>query len=79
MITGDHALTAQAIARQIGLDGLAAIPAEIPAVLTGRDLAELSDAQLIDAADQVAVFAHVTPEQKLRLVRALQRAGTSWR
>ena len=37
--------------------------------------AELSDAQLIDAADQVAVFARVTPEHKLRLVRALQARG----
>ncbi len=75
MITGDHALTAQAIGRQIGLNGLAAIPTEGPAVLTGRDLAELSDAQLMDATGQVAVFARVTPEQKLRLVRALQARG----
>lgn len=77
MITGDHALTAQAIARQIGLNGQGndAIRPEGPLVLTGRDLSELSDAQLIDTADQVAVFARVTPEQKLRLVRALQAGG----
>ncbi len=43
--------------------------------LTGRDLSALSDSQLIDTADQVAVFARVTPEQKLRLVRALQASG----
>ena len=79
MITGDHALTAQAIARQIGLDGPDSPTSESPAVLTGRELAECTDQQLIEAADQVAVFARVTPEQKLRLVRALQRAGTSWR
>lgn len=75
MITGDHALTAQAIARQIGLNGRDAAGPEGPLVLTGRELAERSDAQLIDSADQVAVFARVTPEQKLRLVRALQAGG----
>lgn len=75
MITGDHALTAQAIARQIGLNGRDISQPNNPKVLTGRDLAELSDSQLIDIADQVAVFARVTPEQKLRLVRALQAAG----
>ncbi len=75
MITGDHALTAQAIARQIGLDGRGAVGPDGPLVLTGRELAERSDAQLIDSADQVAVFARVTPEQKLRLVRALQAGG----
>lgn len=75
MITGDHALTAQAIARQIGLNGRDLSQPNNPKVLTGRDLAELSDSQLIDIADQVAVFARVTPEQKLRLVRALQAGG----
>lgn len=75
MITGDHALTAQAIARQIGLNGMDSARPDSPLVLTGRDLAGLSDSQLIDTADQVAVFARVTPEQKLRLVRALQANG----
>ncbi|QDU29261.1 putative cation-transporting ATPase F [Anatilimnocola aggregata] len=76
MITGDHALTAQAIARQIGLNGGGGTARpEGPLVLTGRELAERSDAQLIDIAAQVAVFARVTPEQKLRLVRALQAGG----
>ncbi len=75
MITGDHALTAQAIARQIGLNGGDTASPKGPLVLTGRELAERSDAQLIDTADQVAVFARVTPEQKLRLVRALQAGG----
>ncbi len=75
IITGDHALTAQAIARQLGLNGRDAAEPEGPLVLTGRDLAERSDTQLIDTADQVAVFARVTPEQKLRLVRALQAGG----
>jgi len=77
MITGDHALTAQAIARQIGLNGSgdnAKRPAA-PLVMTGSELSERSDAQLISTAGQVAVFARVTPEQKLRLVRALQAGG----
>jgi cation-transporting P-type ATPase F len=72
MITGDHAVTARAIAEQIGLgetDG------EPPAALASRELSELSDQELIDRVDDVAVFARVTPEQKLRLVRALQARG----
>jgi len=44
-------------------------------VITGRELATLSDAGLEDAAERVAVFARVSPEQKLRLVQALQRRG----
>ncbi|MBN1401002.1 MAG: HAD-IC family P-type ATPase, partial [Anaerolineae bacterium] len=76
MITGDHALTASAIATQIGLaepcpDGS---PSE-DCVLTGRMLAGYGDAQLIEAVQDVAVFARVSPEQKLRLVEALQARG----
>ena len=67
MITGDHAVTALAIARQIGL------PAE--RALTGRELAGLDEAQLAEAAQHTDVFARVEPEQKLRLVRALQSRG----
>jgi magnesium-transporting ATPase (P-type) len=71
MITGDHAETARAIAAQIGIieEGAAA------EVLTGRDLAKLNDAALRAAASRVNVFARVEPEQKLRLVRALQANG----
>jgi magnesium-transporting ATPase (P-type) len=71
MITGDHAETARAIAGQIGIvkDAAAA------EVLTGRDLASLDDAALRAAAGRVNVFARVEPEQKLRLVRALQAEG----
>ncbi len=69
MITGDHALTAGAIAQQIGLKDAAG------RVLTGKELAEMSDEQLIAAADETAVFARVSPEQKLRLVDALQARG----
>lgn len=75
MITGDHALTAQAIAREIGLHGPRESTLACPCVLTGVDLADMSDAKLMDAVDDVAVFARVSPEQKLRLVRALQARG----
>ena len=70
MITGDHALTAKAIGEQIGLckDGCST-------VLTGADLLRLSDAELMERVDQVNVFARVAPEQKLRLVEALQARG----
>ncbi len=74
MITGDHALTAAAIARTIGLDETRAA-GELPEVLTGQRLAALSDAELIEAVGHTAVFARVTPEQKLRLVEALQARG----
>jgi len=67
MITGDHAVTALAIARQIGLNADKA--------LTGRELALLDDSALGEAAHSVEVFARVEPEQKLRLVRALQARG----
>jgi cation-transporting P-type ATPase F len=70
MITGDHALTAAAIGRQIGL-----CSGDCGEVLTGAELAKLSDAELIEKAQQVNVFARVAPEQKLRLVEALQARG----
>lgn len=75
MITGDHSLTARAIAQQIGLNSQPSSQEGFPKVLTGRELSELTDTQLIESADQVAVFARVSPEQKLRLVRALQAGG----
>jgi Ca2+-transporting ATPase len=70
MITGDHAVTAQAIAMKIGITGADTVPA-----IAGRELANISDADLPEIADRTAVFARVAPEQKLRLVRALQSRG----
>ncbi len=70
MITGDHALTASAIACQIGL----ADSCEMAAI-TGNQMAELSDEQLIAVVNRTPVFARVSPEQKLRLVEALQARG----
>ncbi len=74
MITGDHAITATAIARQIGLIGK---NGELDQSLTlnGRDIEILSDTELIAAVERSVVFARVAPEQKLRLVVALQASG----
>jgi Ca2+-transporting ATPase len=69
MITGDHATTALAIARQLGVAG------EADRVLTGRDLDTYEDAELEPLVDDVPVYARVSPEHKLRLTRALQRRG----
>jgi Ca2+-transporting ATPase len=70
MITGDHLLTAAAIARTIGLEGTADRYA-----VSGRELERLSDKDLAKVAEDAAVFARVAPEQKLRLVKALQARG----
>ncbi|SFC32902.1 Ca2+-transporting ATPase [Marinospirillum celere] len=71
MITGDHALTARAIAQQIGITNPDP-DADEHRVLTGRELAEMSDHELLKEVEKVAVFARVAPEQKLKLVTALQ-------
>jgi Ca2+-transporting ATPase len=67
MITGDHLITARAIATQIGLKGDEA--------LTGSDLEKIADAELPEIAERITVFARVAPEQKMRLVKALQARG----
>jgi len=74
MITGDHAGTAVAVGRQLGLVKDPQ-PSGHPAALTGKDLAALADDALVEAAEKVSVFARVSPEQKLRLVEALQARG----
>lgn len=68
MITGDHAGTARAIGRQLGL-------ARPDRVLTGREIDALDDAQLAERIAEVDVFARTTPEHKLRLVQRLQARG----
>jgi Ca2+-transporting ATPase len=70
MITGDAPLTALAIARQAQLQG-----DETPSVLTGTEVAALDDAALDARIATTSVCARITPEQKLRIVRALQRRG----
>jgi len=74
MITGDHLATAAAIAHQIGLDGAAGNNRNNFAV-NGHQLAQLADHELVDVAQRAVVFARVSPEQKLRLVEALQANG----
>lgn len=74
MITGDHVSTAAAIAHQIGLNPKLDVTPEKFAV-KGDVLPQLSDRELVDLTEQSAVFARVTPEQKLRLVEALQAKG----
>ncbi|MBL6765694.1 MAG: cation-transporting P-type ATPase [Verrucomicrobiae bacterium] len=72
MITGDHVVTATAVAAQLGLtspDGSELIS------VTGRDLEKTSDEDLPALAERASVFARVAPEQKLKLVRALQQRG----
>lgn len=68
MITGDHAGTAAAIARQIGLRNT-------ERVLTGADLDSMDDASLASAVIDTDIFARTSPEHKLRLVTALQSHG----
>jgi len=76
MITGDHGVTAAAIARQMGLlEGAADDDGWRPGALTGAEMAALKDREFITAAHDTDVFARVTPEQKLRLVEALQSRG----
>jgi Ca2+-transporting ATPase len=67
MITGDHALTAAAIARDIGI-----IRSDEDKVVTGSELDEMSEDTLREICPKVAVFARVTPEHKLRIVQAQQ-------
>ena len=66
MITGDHAVTAAAIASELGIDGK---------VITGADFASLDDTQALAQIDDVGVIARVTPQDKVRLVDLLQRKG----
>jgi P-type Ca2+ transporter type 2C len=64
MITGDHAVTAAAIARQLGIDGT---------VITGADFRAMSDDEALTAIEGIGVIARVTPEDKVRLVDLLKR------
>ncbi|HPD55783.1 MAG TPA: cation-transporting P-type ATPase [Smithellaceae bacterium] len=72
MITGDHAITATEIARQLNIGQEKGKSETKPVTLTGKELEKLTDEELIAAAEKTSVFARVAPEQKLRLVEALQ-------
>jgi Ca2+-transporting ATPase len=69
MITGDHQLTAQAIAEDLGITQMG------DTILTGQQLEGLTNADLEAAVEKVSVYARVSPEHKLRIVRALQKLG----
>jgi Ca2+-transporting ATPase len=73
MITGDHALTAATIATQLGINGKRE-NGKLKSI-TGVELQRLSDEELGEAAEEMSVFARVSPHQKLRLVKALQAKG----
>lgn len=69
MITGDHVITARAIAREAGIfqDG--------DRILSGQEIFEMSDDELATQLDRVTVFARVTPEHKMRIVQAYKQRG----
>ncbi|MBP2020087.1 Ca2+-transporting ATPase [Symbiobacterium terraclitae] len=69
MITGDHPATALAVARELGIVG------PNGQALTGRDLDRMTDSQLIEAVQECRVFARVSPQHKLQIVRALKALG----
>lgn len=69
MITGDHKITAMAIAKELGIlhDGLEAVE--------GRELERMTDRELSERVERTAVYARVSPEHKIRIVRAWQEKG----
>jgi len=70
MITGDYGLTAESLARRIGM-----ITGPTPAILTGVELDELNDTQVRALLDREVIFARMAPEHKLRLVSLYQSRG----
>ena len=69
MITGDHKTTAVAIAKEIGIFQRGDL------ALTGAELDQLSEAELTEQLEQITVYARVSPENKIRIVRAWQDKG----
>ena len=66
MITGDHAATASAIAKELGIE---------PRAISGADLDEMSEEQLVEQVEDIGVFARVSPNHKVRIVEALRSQG----
>lgn len=69
MITGDHVITASAIAKELG------ILQEGDRAITGKELDRMNDQQLQDSVESIAVYARVSPENKIRIVKAWQKKG----
>jgi Ca2+-transporting ATPase len=69
MITGDHAVTAQAIAKKLG------IADENAEVLEGKEIEEMNDSQLFEKVKNVSVYARVSPQHKLRIAQQLKEHG----
>jgi len=70
MITGDYGLTAESVARRVGM-----ITGPAPRILTGAELDGLNDAELAEALAEETIFARMAPEHKMRLVGAFQARG----
>ena len=68
MITGDHKLTAESVARQLGLPS--------GRTVTGAELAKMSEEELAQQVEDISVFARVEPLQKLKIVNALKKKGS---
>ena len=69
MVTGDHRLTAEAIGKNLGLVGAHA------KAISGEELSKMSDKELYKIVDKIGVYARVSPEHKVRIVKALQKKG----
>ncbi|MCI0645718.1 MAG: cation-transporting P-type ATPase [Chloroflexi bacterium] len=70
MITGDYGLTAESVARRVGL-----LTTPRPQIITGAELEEMSDGELQSLLNEEVIFARMAPEHKLRLVAAFQARG----
>ncbi len=70
MITGDHPATALAVAKRIGI-----VDDESEVVITGTELEQISDQEFNERVEQIRVYARVAPEQKLQIIKALQKKG----
>ena len=69
MVTGDHRKTATAIGKEVGLLN------EDDLVITGEELEEMTDEQLVEKIDRIAIYARTSPGQKMRIVKVLQEKG----